>query len=352
MKQLAFEQRYASEWAAFAAVVQPQPKRKPLKSAAKPDNAEHETKAKAETKPGEIEANTVATDLPRAYRRLCHQLAVARSRQYSPMLVNRLNQLALSGHRALYSKRPSPWGGMAEFLLAGFPRLLRQEWKLFLLASLLFYLPLLITAWVIQLQPEFVYSIMDYGTVADFESMYEPSADRVGNPRGADSDFFMFGYYIMNNIGIAFRTFASGLLFGIGAVFILLYNGLFIGAATGHIMQLGYHETFFSFVVGHGSFELTAITIAGAAGLKIGLALLIPRGLTRLAALRLAAGTAIKLVYGAFVMLLIAAFIEAFWSSISTVSPATKYQVGALLWALVAIYLGLAGRPSRQPVQG
>jgi uncharacterized membrane protein SpoIIM required for sporulation len=159
----------------------------------------------------------------------------------------------------------------------------------------------------------------------------------------------MFGYYIMNNIGIAFQTFASGLLFGLGSLFFLLFNGLMIGAVAGHLTQIGYGETFWSFVVGHGAFELTAIALAGAAGLKIGWALLVPGRLPRAEALRIAAGSSVRLVGGVIVFLLLAAFIEAYWSSMALASPTLKYAVGAALWLLVLAYLLLAGRGTHAP---
>ncbi|MEO4017989.1 stage II sporulation protein M, partial [Pseudomonas rossensis] len=70
--------------------------------------------------------------------------------------------------------------------------------------------------------------------------------------RAASEDWVMFGYYIMHNIGIAFQTFASGLLFGLGSAFFLFFNGLMIGAVAGHLTHIGYGQTFWSFVVGHG----------------------------------------------------------------------------------------------------
>ncbi|PAK99903.1 hypothetical protein B8W90_14245, partial [Staphylococcus hominis] len=69
----------------------------------------------------------------------------------------------------------------------------------------------------------------------------------------------MFGYYIMNNISIGLRTFASGLLAGLGTVLVLLFNGLTIGAAAGHLQHIGHGDPFWRFVCGHGAFELTAI---------------------------------------------------------------------------------------------
>jgi uncharacterized membrane protein SpoIIM required for sporulation len=112
---------------------------------------------------------------------------------------------------------------------------------------------------------------------------------------------------------------------------------------------VGYGETFWSFVIGHGAFELTAIALSGAAGLKLGWALLAPGSLSRGEALRVAAKTSVRLIAGVIIFLLIAAFIEAYWSSMSWPAPLTKYLVGAALWVLVAAYLLLAGRVSHAP---
>jgi uncharacterized membrane protein SpoIIM required for sporulation len=150
----------------------------------------------------------------------------------------------------------------------------------------------------------------------------------------------------MNNIGIGFRTFAGGILLGIGSLFLLLFNGIVIGGVAGHLTRLGFNDTFWPFVSGHGSFELTAIVICGAAGLMLGHAVLAPGPYTRTQALKRQALEAVQLVLGAALMLLVAAFIEAFWSS-SPVPIELKYTVAALLWGLVIVYLVGMGRTSR-----
>ncbi|MCY1393502.1 Stage II sporulation protein M [compost metagenome] len=159
----------------------------------------------------------------------------------------------------------------------------------------------------------------------------------------------MFGYYIMNNIGIAFQTFASGLLLGVGSLFYLCFNGLLIGALAGHLTEIGYGPSFWSFVIGHGAFELSAIALAGAAGLKLGWAIIAPGQLPRGEALRSAAIVSVQLIYGVLIFLVLAAFIEAYWSSKTTLSVQLKYAVGTALWLLVGAYLALAGRTHHAP---
>ena len=175
------------------------------------------------------------------------------------------------------------------------------------------------------------------------ESMYGPNARRLG-ARAADTDVAMFGHYIWNNVKIGFQTFATGLLFGVGTVFFLLFNGIIIGAIAGHLTHAGYVTAFWSFVAGHSAMELGAIAISGAAGLKLGMALIAPGQLSRSAALGAASQNAVRLVYGASGMFLIAAFIEAFWSPITSIAPLVKYSVGIVLWLALAAYLMFTGR--------
>jgi uncharacterized membrane protein SpoIIM required for sporulation len=283
--------------------------------------------------------------LPSLYRELCNHYAIARSRHYSPALEQQLHELVLRGHRQLYSGRSAELWRLVQFIAYGFPRALRRQIRYFWLAAALLALPGLLVGGFCFLQPELIYSVMDEDQVAGMEAMYDPGNRKPGRSleRSAETDMMMFGHYIYNNIGIGFRTFAGGMLFGLGSVLLLLFNGVAIGAVAGHLTRIGYQDTFWSFVSGHGAFELTAIAICGASGLILGHALIAPGQLTRLDALKRRAREALPLVMGAAFMLLIAAVIEAFWSS-GTAAVEIKYGVAGLLWLLVLYYLGFAGR--------
>ncbi len=325
MKQSLFESRHQADWDAFAAQL-----------------AALE-KGKTDTQAG----SRFAAD----YRRLCQHLALAQARGYSSHLIEQLQQLAMRGHQQFYRHRSHLGAQLVRFLFGGFPRLVRAEWRSVCAACLLFFGSLALMGGLTYLYPELIYSLVAPEQVGEMEKMYDPDARRIGRfgERDAGDDWVMFGFYIMNNIGIAFQTFASGLLLGLGSLFFLLFNGLMIGAVAGHLTRIGYSETFWSFVVGHGAFELTAIALAGAAGFKLGWALLAPGRLPRGEALRLAASKAVQLVAGVILLLLLAAFIEAFWSSTTFASPTIKYAVGAGLWTLVLGYLLLAGKRQHAP---
>ena len=131
---------------------------------------------------------------------------------------------------------------------------------------------------------------------------------------------------------------------GVGSAFFLGANGLILGAVSGYLTQVGYHETFWSFVAGHSSLELLAIVLSGAAGFKLGLAIIAPGNQSRRAALVAAAKPAVRIMYGAAVMFFAAALVEAFWSPITEVGFTAKIAVGVAGWVLLLGYFVFAGR--------
>ena len=289
----------------------------------------------------------IGREFPALYRRVCHHLSLARARRYGAGLQQRLNQLALDGHQHVYRAPSRFWGSVLRFIAREFPQAFRQRWRYVLAASLVFYLPMLLMGAAVQLKPELIYSLLEPSQVHDFESMYDPENRKLGRERDSEDDLTMFGFYVYNNIGIGFRTFAGGLLFGVGSLFFLGFNGLYFGAIGSHLTSAGMTSTFWTFVIAHGSFELTAITIFGAAGLMLGYAGIAPGRMRRWQAIRDAAIESMPLVYGGFAMLVMAAFVEAFWSSTTWPPPGVKYTVGGLLWLLVGAYLLFVGRPGR-----
>ncbi|MGH8616256.1 MAG: stage II sporulation protein M [Burkholderiales bacterium] len=324
MKQEEFERAHAPLWRAFEAWLA----RDALGSGAGP------------APPDALADGAV----PQRYRVLCQHLALARDRGYSADLVERLNQLALRGHRLLYGTRVEAGNRVLDFITDGFPRAVRAERRFAAAAALLLFGPFLLLIVALGPYPDLVYYFIPPAEVAKYEEMYSPTAEHLGRTRSADSAFYMFGIYIWNNVRIGFQTFAGGLVFGLGAVLALVFNGIALGAVAGHLTHAGYALTFWTFVSGHSAFELTAIALSGAGGLRLGAALVAPGRLSRKAALVAAAHRAGPVVYGAAGMLVLAAVIEAFWSSVTTLAPQLKWGVGAVLWVLTLAYFTFTGR--------
>jgi uncharacterized membrane protein SpoIIM required for sporulation len=281
------------------------------------------------------------------YRRACEQLALARARAYPSHLIDRLNHLTADAHQAIYQHSEIGVARLRRLIAVEFPRAVRAHAAYVWLATFVFAGPLLVLGLLVYLNPELILSLVDVQTAAQFEDMYAERGENIGRERDAQSDWVMFAFYIYNNIGIAFQCFASGLFAGVGSLFFLGFNGAYIGAIAGYLTERGLSSTFYSFVATHGAFELTAIVLSGAAGLRIGHALLAPGPRTRMQALTLASRESIVIVYGVTGLLVIAAAVEAFWSSATWIPHGVKYAAAACCWAAVIGYLWRQGRDAR-----
>lgn len=278
------------------------------------------------------------------YRRACEQLALARARSYPAHLVDRLERLTSDGHQVIYVQHDVGIARVKTMLAIDFPRAVRAHAGYVAVAAALFVVPTVAVALAVYWHPELILSVVSPETASQFEEMYSPSAESIGRVREASTDWIMFAFYIRNNIGVAFQCFAGGLFAGLGSLFFLAYNGAYGGAIAGYLTERGMATTFYSFVATHSAFELTAVVLAGAAGLRIGHALLAPGRLTRTQALVEAARESSVILYGVVAMLLVAAGVEAFWSSMRWLEPGVKYGVAAVCWIAVLAYFVLQGR--------
>ena len=324
MKQEQFEALHAQEWNDFSAWLAWHQKSRRKRDAEWPPQP--------------------ADEMPQRYRHLCQHLALARERGYSLSLIERLHALAHDGHQLIYSGEASLAQRAFDYASGGFARDVRANRAWVLAAALLLFGPQLIVMLAVHLKPDLAYLIMPPQQIVRFEEMYSGDALTLGRvAREASTDFQMFGFYIFNNVSIAFRCFAGGITAGLLTVFALVFNGLSFGVVEMRLIQAGLGSNFHSFVIGHSGFELGAIVLSGAAGLRLGFALLSPGQRTRGAALRHSARELVGMICGLAVMLVIAALIEAFWSPLRLGLP-IKLGVGSVLCALPLIYFVLAGR--------
>jgi uncharacterized membrane protein SpoIIM required for sporulation len=272
------------------------------------------------------------------YRTCCEQLALAQARGFPAHVIERLSIMTAQGHQIAYRRSDFGLARIGRVLLRQFPDMVRVHRQYVLLAALLLMVPALAIGIATYAQPDLILSLVDSRTAGEFERMYAPSAESIGRTRDAGSNWMMFGFYIMNNIGIAFQCYVTGIIFGIGSVLFLGFNGAFGGAVAGYVAALGLGGTFFPFIATHSAFELTAIVLCGAAGLRIGRSVLLPGRLPRLLSLQTAARETSVIVFGAAAMLVIAAAIEAFWSSAAWVEPRAKYICALACWTMVGVF--------------
>jgi uncharacterized membrane protein SpoIIM required for sporulation len=278
------------------------------------------------------------------YRALCTDLMRARAARFTPDLTAHLDALAARAHAALYGAQPFRVPGIAAFFTRDFPRALRANRRAFAIACALFFIPFAVGCLGALRSEDFAQKVLPGPALEHMARMY---ADGFGDGRDAGTDTGMAGFYVWNNVGIAFRCFATGVLFGAGSLFFLVYNGLFTGVVVGYVMAAGHGANIWTFMCSHAPFELGAIVIAGGAGLQMGYALVETGGLTRTGSLRRAAPDIARQVLGAAAMLLIAALLEGFWSP-SALPPPIKWTASGLFTILIVLYLSLAGRERRE----
>jgi uncharacterized membrane protein SpoIIM required for sporulation len=274
------------------------------------------------------------------YRAICADLMRAQGAGYGPDVVDLLDGLAARGHNALYSAPPYRLRAAFDLLAVDFPRTLRKHARFCALAAALFVLPGLLGFFAARASRGFALHVLPEAMAEMMEKSY---AEGFNKGRSEGEDTSMAGFYVYNNIGIAFRCFATGVLLGLGSAFFLVYNGLIIGVVGGLVSGAGHGLNLLTFTCGHSAFELSAIVISGAAGMVMGYALVETNGLTRWASVRRQARDLATLVLGAAFMLLIAALIEGFWSP-SGVPPPAKWTVAIVNVIVVGLYFTRAGR--------
>ena len=291
-------------------------------------------------------AGPEATELPRLFRQVSLDLSLAQSRMYGAAMIERLNELVIRGYELIYQTRRGGWEGVVAFVMWRFPQAIRREWRLFWLCGAVFALPFLAILLSAGHDIRWIQTVLGADGMASMEQMYGGREEQLTHLRSEyGSNFMMFCFYIYNNVAIDFRIFAGGMLAGLGTLFFLLFNGVYLGAAAGYVNHACDPESFWSFVAGHSSFELIGMVVSGMAGMRLGLAILRPGRLPRVRALVEASKEALPLIYGAALLTTLAAVVEGFWSAQAVPSEA-KYGVGIAFWVLHAGYFLLVGRRS------
>jgi uncharacterized membrane protein SpoIIM required for sporulation len=285
-----------------------------------------------------------ADRFPQEFRELTQDLNTAKAHGFDPVLIDRLNRLVLEGYQQLYNHRSYSLKPLLVFITQTFPRAVRAGWRGVGAACLVFYGLALFFALLCIRFPDMAYRVLPPSQAESLEEMYNPQSSHFLNRRGVSGDADMFGFYIYNNISIAFRTFAGGILGGVGSLFFLAYNAMTLGAAAGHVINVGFGGTFFAFIIGHSSFELTAVILSAQAGLLLGYRFFVTAGLSRGASVRRAGRESLPIIAGAALLLVAAAAVEAFWSSQVQVGASLRYALGGLGWILLILYFALAGR--------
>jgi uncharacterized membrane protein SpoIIM required for sporulation len=271
-------------------------------------------------------------ELALLYRQVASDLSTLRQDQTSAALANQVNHLLARAHHIIYSSRKSSWRNFFLFLRDGYPRVFRQQIGFIFAALVVLLAGTLIAAAFTLANPRFAAPILGPGVMSSIErhEMWTHSIVSMA-PQAASG-------IMTHNVTVSVGAFAGGLLFGIGSLYMLFFNGLMLGAVAVACQQAGMAVPLWSFVAPHGSLELPAIVIAGAAGLRLGYGMLFPGIYRWKDSVAKAGAEAVRLVSGTIPLLFIAGCFEGFFSP-SAAPVALKFGVGAVLFLLLLIWL-------------
>jgi uncharacterized membrane protein SpoIIM required for sporulation len=273
-------------------------------------------------------------ELASLYRSVSADLARARTHQVGPTLTQDLQRLTSRSYTQIYQgSRRQDWQAILEFYRWRFPTVVQQTWGYLALSTGIFLLGGLVAWWYAWGDPTFISLIVPDWLIAKVQKHHELWMGSIlGTEPLASSEI------MINNISVCFNAIAGGITAGFFTVYLLLYNGLLIGAIATLVGQNNLAYPFWAFVFPHGALELPAIFLAGAAGLLIARGLLFPGEYRRVDALKFYGFQAAQLVFGIIPMLVIAGTIEGFFSPSPFIPEPFKYLTGMILFVLFIMY--------------
>lgn len=251
-----------------------------------------------------------ADELADLYVALTEDLAYARTHFPDGEAASYLNDLTTEVHQAVYRERRADRGRLWRFFAEEVPRAVGQAHTELLVSALVFGLAVAIGVVSAHYDAGFTRLILGDAYV----NMTLENIQR-GDPMAVYKQMHALDMFLgiaVNNVRVAFRTFAMGLLFSVGSGYMLLQNGVMIGAFHALFAQHEVLGTSLLVVYIHGTLELSAIVVAGAAGFVLGNGLLFPGTRPRRDALVRAARQGSTIALGLVPVFLFAAFLEGF----------------------------------------
>jgi uncharacterized membrane protein SpoIIM required for sporulation len=280
-------------------------------------------------------------ELGRLYRWATSDLAYAQGHGFDPQIVHYLNRLTARAHAYVYgSTVESGRRRVARFFTHTFPSEFRRSWPYIGLCVALTVLWAAVAYAIVAHHPSDAYALLPDDVVPTHITKSLHDSNFAFTP---DASAMMSSLIITNNIRVAFMAFAAGIVtVGIGTVYLVVFNALMLGALGALFAHAGFGGDFWATVAPHGFIELTAIQIAGGAGLLIAAGVLLPGRLRRRDAIAENSRRAGVLIAGVTAMLCVAGIIEGFFSPLRFPAD-VRASVGIVTGIALVLYFGLCG---------
>lgn len=281
-------------------------------------------------------------ELPVLYRATLSSLSVARETSLDSDLVGYLESLSTRAYFLIYGVHAPFWRRLMTFLADELPAAVRGLWRETLVAIVVSLVGAIAAYSLVVSEPSWFFSFVstEMAQGRDPAASYETLTEALHHGEGTQGLGEFSASLFVNNAGVALFAFALGFLFGVPTVLILIYNGLMLGAMFAVFVPKGLGWEFGAWLSIHGTTELFAIVLAGAAGMRIGMATAFPGRKARLASAVAAGRSAGFVMLGVVGMLVIAGVIEGVGRQIVD-SAVVRGVIGgaALIFWLVYFYL-------------
>ncbi|AFY76608.1 uncharacterized membrane protein [Pleurocapsa sp. PCC 7327] len=284
-------------------------------------------------------------ELASLYRSVSADLARAKTNQVGQILTQNLQKLTSRSYSQIYQgSRPQEWGAVKEFYRWGFPVIVQQTWIYTAIATAIFLFGTLVAWWYAWRDPAFISLVIPEELISKVRDDRELWMGKIIGVEPLASSGIM-----VNNLSVSFYTIMGGVTMymqelhfiappGLFTIYLLLNNGIHLGAVSTLVSQNKLAYPFWAFVFPHGSLELPAIFLAGGAGLILARGILFPGNYRRADALKFYGSQAAQLVFGIVPMLTIAGIIEGFFSPNPLIPEPIKYLTGIMLFTLLIVY--------------
>ncbi|HEY9180544.1 MAG TPA: stage II sporulation protein M [Candidatus Baltobacteraceae bacterium] len=281
-------------------------------------------------------------ELGRLYRWATSDLAYAQGHAFDPHIVHYLNRLTARAHAYVYgSTAETGRARFSRFFTHTFPREFRRSWMYVGLCIALTVLWTAVAYVVVAHDPSHAYALLPERIVPAHitRSLHDSNFAFTPDQSAQTSSFI-----ITNNIKVAYVAFAGGIVtLGVGTLYIIIFNALMLGGLGALFAHAGFGADFWATIAPHGVIELTAIQIAGGAGLLIAAGVLLPGRMRRRDAIADNSRRAGVLIAGVTAMLCVAGIIEGFFSPLRF--PAgVRASVGVATAIALIAYFSSCGR--------
>jgi uncharacterized membrane protein SpoIIM required for sporulation len=301
---------------------------------------------RAETRSVRALSDDELVALPVLYRGALSSLSVARETSLDLELVTYLEWLCARAYFFVYGVRTSPWSRLGTFFARDWPRAVRSLWRETLVALALTALGVATGFLLVEQDRSWFEALFPFAADGrNFEASTQYLRGVLYSYPAGGGLSILAAFLFTHNAQVSMLSFATGFAFGLPTAMLLIYNGAMLGAGFALYASHGLEAELGGWIIIHGSTEMFAIILSGAAGFRIGWSVVFPGERSRLAAASESGRSAALVMAGVVAMLFVAGLLEGFGRQL-IVNDGARYAIGGTMLATWCLYFYWPRRPA------